>query len=205
MSESLIQFDIYDVELELTEPLLGTVPKNPKVYKEFIEKNKPKEIEEDESENIPDSKEESGWTGFMEDKHGTFLYDYQCKGFLKEAGNILKNQIDIKALKSKVQRYVFVEPRRIYISKPLKEGEALEVLERPLRAETMQGPRVTLARSDMIPAGTKIKFQVKLLKGPVTEKALRIIFAYGELCGLGQWRSGGYGRIKLNKFKKVQG
>lgn len=70
-------------------------------------------------------------------------------------------------------------------------------IERPLRASTPQGERVALARSDTAPAGTRLIFTLKVLgDDAVNEATLHEWLSYGEYQGLGQWRSGGYGRFE---------
>jgi len=68
-------------------------------------------------------------------------------------------------------------------------------LQRSLRVITAQGPRVTLAKSEIIPAGASFEFNIRVLKNSaVTEDVLRTLFEYGEyFCGLGQWRNAGWG------------
>lgn len=74
-------------------------------------------------------------------------------------------------------------------------GGELGVLERPLRAATAQGERVTLARSDTVPAGSTLVFTINVLGGSISEELLREWLDYGENRGLGQWRNAGYGRF----------
>lgn len=82
--------------------------------------------------------------------------------------------------------------------------KAHDVLERPLRADTPQGPRVALTRSDTLNVGTKMSFVLKNLWPKVfTEDVLRLIFSRGELMGYGQWRSGGYGRFTFEMSEIV--
>ena len=93
--KSLIEFEKIDVTIRLIEPMLGTVAKDPKVYKRFIESKKPVEVKGDESSTVDQTNVEDlelrGWTGFHKDEKGLFIYDYVVKGFLKNAGNILKD------------------------------------------------------------------------------------------------------------------
>lgn len=184
-----------NVVLTLTEPMLGTVPMNPEIYREYIESKREKYLDEDESENV-ELREQKGWTGFHKDEHGIFLYDYIFRGFLKAAGNNLKGALGLKAVRAKIDNFVFVFPRRVRVGKMAPDG----VIERPLRAMTMQGPRVTLARSDYIDAGTAMELQVVILDNPKNEinpKVIKELFSYGELCGLGQFRNGSYGRFTV--------
>jgi hypothetical protein len=186
------------VTIELINPMLGTVPKDPEVYKNYIESKKPEEIQEEEYKTV-ESAEERGWTGFHKDNQGYFIYDYMIKGFVKNAGNILKNQLEVKNFKSKIQNFLFINPRKIYFAKP---SEEFEVFERPLRAMTAQGPRVTLARSEATKSGLKISFEIEILKNSeVTEKKVKQLFEYGERVGLGQFRNGTYGNFKVVKWK----
>lgn len=183
------------VRIELITEMLGTVPKDREVYSTYIETKKPVELQEEkEAETIAEEMEEKGWTGFHSDENGLFVYDYFIKGFFKNAGNVLKASVGVKNLRSKLTDYFFIFPRRIYLGKPIPDG----IKERPLRAQTMQGPRVTLARSDYVAAGTVIEFRIKLLKHPeITIDLLKTLMEYGELQGLGQFRNGGYGRFKV--------
>jgi hypothetical protein len=181
------------VRIKFLTELLGTVAKDPEVYKTFIESKKPGDQKEEEYLTI-EKVEEKGWTGFHKDKQGLFLYEYVIKGFLKHAGNVLKDSLKIKALKSKIDDYVFIQPRKIYLAQDEPDG----YIERPLRAMTMQGPRVTLARSDYIKPDKEIEFGVILF--PHKEIKWSIIsdlLKYGEHMGLGQFRNGGYGRFKV--------
>jgi hypothetical protein len=68
-------------------------------------------------------------------------------------------------------------------------------LERSLRVITAQGPRVTLAKSEVIEPGTEFEFDLRVLKNSkLTEDFLLDIFEYGQYFnGLGQWRNSGRG------------
>lgn len=75
-------------------------------------------------------------------------------------------------------------------------------LQRSLRAITAQGPRVSLAKSEVVPAGAKLTFVLKVLSdSPMKEAHLRELFSYGELCGLGQWRNAGWGQFTYEMTK----
>lgn len=185
--------EIYKVTIRLTEPMLGTIPYNKEVYARFIETKKPQEIQEGETETVQEA-EEKGWTGFHKDEGGIFIYDYMIRGFLKQAGNTLKDSLKVKNLRAKINDYIFVFPRQIYPS-PSKE-KADGILERPLRCQTMQGPRTTVVRSDYLTIGTEFSFEVHVLK-PEFVEYLRLLLDYGQYQGLGQWRNGSYGRFEI--------
>lgn len=196
-------WDKYELIFELTQPILGTIPKDRKVFENFIIDQGKTQMDKDKAagdvDRVPEETESRGWTGFYEDEHGhPILMDYQFKGFLKNAGNVLKESLGIKNLRSHIETSVFVNPRWIELGTKVDD-----VLERPLRAMTMQGPRVSVMRSDMINPGRQYTLELQVLeKGKVTEAALRAILSYGELSGLLQWRNGGYGRFTVVSFKK---
>jgi len=183
-------------KIELTTRMLGTVTKDPEVYRTYIESKKPEDKNGEDEYLTVEKVEEKGWTGFHIDENGLFIYEYMIKGFLKNAGNVLKAAKKVAALKSKIDNFVFIAPRRIYLGQKEPDG----MVERPLRAMTMKGPRVTLARSDYIKAGKMIEFEITLLQHKeVTWKLLDSLLEYGQLMGLGQFRNGGYGRFKVIK------
>lgn len=185
-----------DVTLVLIEPMLGTVPYAPEVYRNFIATKAPVPADGEAEVETVEEREERGWTGFHKDEQGLFLYDYQIKGMLKELALIAypkDNEAKETGMKSKVERFVYVAPRRIYLGQTEADG----VVERPLRASTAQGPRVTVVRSDFIAAGKRVSFSLHILPGPVKEHHLKTILALGIYRGQGQWRGGGYGRFTV--------
>jgi hypothetical protein len=196
-------WDKYDLAFELLEPLLGTIPKDRNVFEQYVMTQAKTEMEAgraaEDAEKVPDEVETKGWTGFYENAEGhPILMDYQFKGFLKNSGNIMKDVLKVKNLRSHIEQTVFVNPREMELAE-----KPDDVLERPLRAMTMQGPRVSLMRSDMINPGKTYNLELQVLEGSkVTETVLAGVLSYGELSGLLQWRNGGYGRFKVVSFAK---
>lgn len=197
----------FDVKIRLLEDILGTVPKNKEIYGTYIESLKPQSEDQDkETDTVPedpDKKERAGWTGFHTDEEGLFIYDYMVKGFIKNAANVLKDDpsIKLKNLRSKLTNFVFVFPRRIHLGKKEPDG----VFERPLKGVTAQGVIVTLVRSDVVKAGTEISFRLFLMHHKeVTKEILRLLFEYGKLQGLGQFRNGSFGRFEVVSFEEVK-
>lgn len=192
----------YNLTFTLIEPILGTIPKDRNVFENFVMDQAKTEVEKGKASEdvarVPEEVESRGWTGFYEEDGRPVLMDYQFKGFLKNAGNILKGALKVPNLRSHVNDTVFVKPRYIVLADKV-DG----VLERPLRAMTMQGPRVSLMRSDLIQPGFRYDLEIQLLDGgKVTEDILRSLLSYGELSGLLQWRNGGYGRFSVVSFTK---
>lgn len=187
----------YKVRVTLLEDLLGTVPKNKELYTDYIASKRPVASLEDQPAAMDDELEmvpeqENGdniGTGFFSDADGVYLINYQFKGFLKEGANNLKDQLDITALKSKIDNFVFVGPRHIYL-KDAPDGN----FERPLRGMTPTGPRVALARSDFIKKGLSFEVEITMLAhAEITQAVLETILDYGLFKGLGQFRNGGFG------------
>jgi hypothetical protein len=189
----------YLVKIELIEDLLGTVPKDKEVYATYIATKAPAPANGEEETATVQEVEERGWTGFHHDDEGPFLYDYVVKGFLSESASAMKTWGQLKQLKDKFKRYVFVFPRRVRLPKI-----ADTPLERPLRAMTALGPRVTVVRSDVVKAGAVLEFNVRVLDASgITENCLKEVLEYGELLGLGQWRTGSWGRFKVKELTEV--
>lgn len=190
--------------LKLTTEMLGTIPKNKEIYESYIETKRP----DGGSDEVDiEAIEEKGWTGFHSDENGIFIFDYMIKGFLKHWGNVLKDELKIKAMRSKIDDVLFIFPRKIYPQN--EKGETIKeptgLVERPLRAMTMQGPRVSLARSDYLPVGTSFKFSIELIntgKKEITADIIKELLAHGKYAGLGQFRNGGYGRFEVIEFEE---
>lgn len=198
-------------ELTLEEPMLGTNPADREVFATYIASKAPDK--EKMAEEISDAEhakmEETGTTVFLRDEKGQpFIYDYVVKGLLKDATKALKNAgaaegelaarieaIDEKAFtayKTKIDMHIFPMPRRLTLHLP--PGGEITHCERPLRAETAQGPRVALARSEQVPIGTKIRVSFTVLDKKLVD-LIRAALEYGSLRGLGAWRNSGMGRF----------
>ena len=196
--------DTYEIELTLTERILGTVPKNAEVYRDFIASKAALDDEALAEEMATvEHAEKSGWTGFHTEDGTPILYDYVIKGFFKDACGMLRrapgtNSKKLTAYRKVIDGLVFPKPRKIALELP--DGAELGVLERPLRAQTAQGERVALARSDTAPIGTKLHFSVLVLGG-VTKATLTEWLDYGAIRGLGQWRNAGYGTFTYEMQK----
>ena len=186
-----------DVTIRLTSEMLGTVAMDQSIYTTWTESKKPtRYADENESETV-ENMEDRGLTGFHKDENGLFIYNYMVMGFLKHAGNTLKEVVSVKALRSKLDNFCFVNPRRIYLEQEEPDG----ILERPLRATTPQGPRVAITRSFYVKAGKELQFAIRLLPHKeINFDLLDTLLQYGQLAGLGQWRSGGYGQFEIVDF-----
>lgn len=187
------------VKIRFTEEALGTQSANPDIHREFIASKSPNaETIEDEVAAIGvDAAIEKSMTIFPKIADGTpFIYDYQIRGFFKEACGALKKvpgtkSSKIKAHKKQVDNLIFVEPRQILID---LKGGMMDVCQRPLRASTPQGERISLASSESIPEGSEIEFTVKCFIDEDTE-LVKEWLDYGVFKGISQWRNSGKGRF----------
>lgn len=121
------------------------------------------------------------------------------KGYLKNACKVLQETGELKkipAYKTWFDNLIFVKEKKIYFDKKEPDG----VCERPLRAMTARGERITVTRSDFIKEGSEFEFNIEILpnKKGLNSEMLDVLFGYGKYCGLGQWRaSGGYGQFEV--------
>jgi len=196
------------VSIKLMEEMLGTSCQNKEVHEEYIaSKSADAAKMKEELEALPSEElMEKAVTVFGRDKDGTpILFDYQFKGFLKEAVGVLieitegeirvgKTKLSKYTFKRVVDNFVFVSPRMIRLA-PVGA-----ICTRPLRADTMKGERVSLASSETIPAGTKFELEIKTLC-PALDGLILKCLDYGALKGLGQWRNSGKGRFSWAEVK----
>ena len=187
------------VRLIFSEGLLGTAPSDKEIYEKFIGDKAPDAptLEQEIASVGTEEVIEKGMTIFPRNSAGhPFLYDYQIKGFFKDACGMLarvktSESAKLKAYKKIIDGLVFVSPREI----PLQTAGDIVTCQRPLRAQTAQGERVALAISEEAPPGTSVEFIISLLDD-AHEKAVREWLDYGTLRGIGQWRNSGKGRFE---------
>jgi hypothetical protein len=191
------------VRIKFTQPILGSMPADEELYTKFIASKAPAEwLVDEEVENKPPADYDKGVTVFPQDKQGIFLYNYHIKGFFKHAGNVLKDQLKIKNLRSKLDDYLFILERKIYL---IRDGKIIQeedrILERPLRAKTMQGERVALASSEVIDPPAEAIFTVQLLEHKeVKMDTIKELLDYGRFMGIGQWRNASFGSFEWEEI-----
>lgn len=191
------------VKLTFIEPILGTSPANEDVYRDFIGSKAPDaaSVEDEVAALGADAVVEKGMTVFPRLEDGTpFFYDYQIKGFFKDTCGGLRKVKDsesakIKAFKKEIDKLIFPEPRCI----PINFDGVIGLCQRPLRAQTMQGERVSLAISEEIPAGATAEFTITMMAEH--EAAVREWLDYGRFSGIGQWRNSGKGRFRWEEVQ----
>ena len=185
------------------EGVLGTCSNNQEIYREFIASKSPDAttIEDEVAAVGSDAVVEKTMTVFPRDEEGRpFLYDYQSMGFLKEAGYAMNKIPGSKTKGEKgyikaIDSCIFPEPRKIPF---VYEGD-IELCQRPLRARTQQGERISLACSEELPAGTQVEFSVTCLCD-AHAALVREWMEYGKYKGFLQWRNSGKGRFTCEEI-----
>ncbi len=195
--------EIMRVKLTFIDDLLGTASSDPELHETYIASKAPDALgrEEEVAALGVDEAVAKGRTVFPRDKDGDpVIWNYQIRGFFKSACQALRTikgtkSSALKAYKKQIDLRIFVFPdakdrsgRGIKINVNGEIGDC----QRPLRAQTMQGERVAIADSEMIPAGSTIEFDI-LMQDPNDREMIKEWFDYGSLNGLGQWRNSGKG------------
>lgn len=163
---------ILKVKITFLEPVLGTWPSNQNVARDFIASKSPDAatIEDEVAALGADAVADKGMTVFPRNESGK-----------------------LSAYKKVIDGLIFPQPRMI----PIKVNGKIGDCQRPLRAQTAQGERVSLANSEEIPAGSTCEFEI-LLMDESLENAVLEWLDYGVLRGIGQWRNSGKGRFTFD-------
>lgn len=163
---------ILKVKITFLEPVLGTWPSNQNVARDFIASKSPDAatIEDEVAALGADAVADKGMTVFPRNESGK-----------------------LSAYKKVIDGLIFPQPRMI----PIKVNGKIGDCQRPLRAQTAQGERVSLANSEEIPAGSTCWFEI-LLMDESLENAVLEWLDYGVLRGIGQWRNSGKGRFTFD-------
>lgn len=207
-----------NVELTFTENVLAGSPADPAIYERFVLSQKgstaaeeavlkgttPEEAKEEELATLTPA--EAGVSIFPRTDDIPHIYDYHVKGFLKAAAEAMTGKTELTAYKSKINKFLFVFPRKLYFERDGKrvtkpEGD----VQRIVRAMTMQGPRTTPKKSECMFPGVSIKFSIEVIP-PLGEKEIDIEMiktwlSYGKYGGISEWVNGSNGRFQVTSFE----
>lgn len=144
-----------------------------------------------------------------------FFWNYQIRGMFKDSCGLLNRasygeSAGLKAYKKVIDGGVFVFPRRLAIKTApfyiTDEGDfipcdqtALQVLQRPLRIQDQKGERTAIAASEVVPAGSRIKFGIAVTD-PKFMAGVYEWLNYGSEHGLGAWRNSGKGIFRWREL-----
>ena len=212
-----MKIETFNFVMTFTTPTLATSPGNKEVFERFIASKSADSAKIEEEMACTPSAENIGMasTVFPRDKNGLFAWDYQLRGMVKEGVGALielgECPLSKWVYKRAVDQYVHVLDRKNYYRRP--DGGNVMVpdgdLERPLRCDTMQGPRVALARSERIDEDIQLfvrmemELPTKALKRTpaiIDSEMLTLVLNRGQRIGFSQWRSGGWGRFTWRRI-----
>jgi len=202
------------VRITFLEEALGTLSNNKEVFSEFIASKSPdaSTVEEEIEAIGKEEYENKQMTVFPRNSEGDiFIYDYQWKGFFKEAGKAMNRIPDSKTKRLKafvqiINKNIFIKAdvpdnikgrierkkRSRQILLKLPEGASMGCCQRPLRGQTAQGERISLASSETIPEGTVCEFTI-CMQDDKYKKVIEEWLDCGEFLGTLQWRNSGKG------------
>jgi hypothetical protein len=205
-----LSFETRKYRLIGTAPLLGSSPASKALRTEFISSKAPNPTMAEEEDEMLGNLDERGLTVFLRDAEEDYMLmlNYMIRGYFKGSLEAMVAQTGVKQPRSKVDRFLMVSPRKLPITRNGKKiYEEDSQLERPLRAETMKGPRVSLTASEMIDLPWEIEFEVMLLPNPTSKSSTALTWEnvedaleYGKFQGLGQWRTGGNGTFEWERI-----
>ena len=146
-----------------------------------------------------------------------FFWNYQIRGFFKDSCGLLSKgkygeSAELSAYKKVIDGNIFVTPRRIAMDLPdvyvddfgeIQEldPENLPILQRPLRISGPSGERTAIASSELIPAGTRIKFCINYTNAKMRSVIIEWL-NYGSEHGLGAWRNSGRGSFRWRELNE---
>lgn len=193
------------VKINFIEPLLGTTPGNKEIAQDYIVSKHPDGQSQEEIDSIPEVMEKTSTYFPRTDDGIPFIWDYQWKGFFKEAcmamimtGTHKKEELKNLRLseytyKRSIDKLIFINPRRCILQNV--DLNKITMFERPLRKENFKGGNVALCRSEMIPAGATQNIEIISLNKDLNDY-IKLWLDYGCLSGMLQWRNASYGRFE---------
>ena len=225
----MIQTEELVVKLKFISDILGTAPSQELLKRDFFKLKETMALMEAEKRKVETgnlsveafteeeyevamegSEEIPRMTHFRKDG---FIYipNFMIKGYFKSAAQALKDQIGLRAFKSKIDRYLFVFPNKIRFyrgGEPIKEPD--DVFVRPLRASTPKGERVSLVASERIAADEKNpvetdKVSILLIRNKEIDlDMVEELLNYGYYYGVSQFRNGGFGRFTYEVVSRTR-
>jgi len=198
--------------ITFTVECLGTSAGNHNLHRDYIASKAPDPLktEEEVAAIGVDAFLEKGTTVFPKENGIPFIWDYQVKGFFKgAAGALRKTGEDYLTCKvtshiKLIDLLIFPMPRKLFITIP--EGKAMGICTRPLRGQTAQGERVSLASSETVPEGSYFDVSIHCLAERYGKEKILVAdlikewLDYGQFGGFLQWRNSGKGRFTYAKM-----
>jgi hypothetical protein len=184
-------------EIKFAQDCLGVQSNNKDLHREYIasKAENPETIEDEVAAVGVDSVMDKALLVFPRVDGKPFVYDYQFKGFLKEACGALARvpgtrSNKLKAYRKVITGLIFPTERKMIFDMAGPLGS----LTRTMRGDTAQGPRVTILTSEVVPEGSTFIVPIKLYDD-THEKLLHEWLDYGADFGLLGWRGARFGRF----------
>lgn len=162
-------------------------------------------------------------------KNVPYYYNYQIRGFFKDSCGLLTRAEEtdengkklgatesakLKAYKKVVDGCIFVFPRRIAIEIPefsladdgitmipsFDENGNLPILSRIIRTSGPSGERTAIAASEVIPAGSRIRFTIGMTSLKFKPAIIEWL-NYASVHGISGWRNSGLGICRWREIK----
>lgn len=209
---------LFDLKLEFKDRLMGGIPKNPDLIGDWLKAREPSEsafqkrsaagetmtpvetLAKEVADTI-EAEEERAWTGFQSDDNGLFVRKDHIKAHIKDCANVLRQMLDVTALRAKVADRVFPEPDRIYLLVDSTDDivqAPTDYWEHPVHVMTPKGKRSALKRTDYV-TGAHVELKLRVLDDKiVTAKELTQILEYGSVHGFGAERGLGNGQYDFD-------
>lgn len=220
-------WDTIRVKLSWLSPILGTTPADSKSLVSWRELAKSKgdrkgievfDVDEGSGKVTPVAVEDGvsvelnesqqGHTAFWKDADGKpCIMAFQLRGFLLNATAVMKGDKHLKfpgrmaGKDADPARVVRNNTKILPYAVPIAD-KITGVFGRPVRAMTMSGPRISINVSEVVAEPWAAEFVIAYrADSGLTPDVYRFLLEYGEVEGISQWRSGGWGRFA---FKVVE-
>lgn len=186
-------WDVREMEMKVRR-LTGGIPANAKLLDAWLDANgappEAREAQAKTQEMLRQEGVEEHTSAFARDEQGRPCYEGRClKAALKEAANILKEQLEIKNCRARLAEQVFVGPELVPLGSPVTVGE------RVIHVMTRMGPRDSIKRYEST-EGPVLTFRIRILRGGIFRWThLDTMLDYICEGGIGADRSQGSGTI----------
>ena len=218
----------YKVKLDFIRDLLGSAPASEDIRTEYILKKMltgrtgmsadiAMEKIKGEIENLKKDPEYQKCIAEIGNKALTVFYrnsegkpsiaDIQIRGFIKAAfafvgkeNKLLTKKKDGEAYSGDEYYKKWIGDRIMFPKQYMPVTGVIDILERPLQCQTMQGPRVSITSSERIKAPVTIEVTL-VTTDEVEEKTLNLIFDRGLFKGISQWANAQYGTFTYTLTK----
>jgi len=193
----------YKARIQVRDKMLGGVPKNPEVLKQWLEikahpklKDPPEDLEK--AEEWVESEEKKNWCGFWQNENGLYIELARwTKGMIKKCAKVLKITSTKRGSRDVIFNGLYIKPELFHLEKEKADG----YLEHFGEITDARGNRRSIvSRFDYV-AKPEIEFEIWVVDTNVLSKDdIEKILVLGQEKGLGAFTSQGYGKYDLLEF-----